>query len=294
MLVNQIIQYLYSSNIKDFVVEDNLLGLFEGVVGDEINKVSITDIRSAAFYACGLSQKNDAPVVMIVRREYLSNTLTALTEAWFQRRCIIVIALASNILNDTLNCYRNCSSVQYKVQELDDFTSCFENMRRDLPVVFLVECEIEDVPLKYSIDIAPVANELSEGSHLFVYSAVVTARNEYKNVSYIETEFKYGTLSKFLGHCISNTEKSILLTDLSILKLDMNIFNSRYLDKRFNLIVTGQKPAAEILRWIKSNDIDIAFRDSAVEAVKAIRNSNKAMVVFLVTTEVESTCTQTL
>ena len=294
MLVNQIIQYLYSSNIKDFVIEDNLLELFEGVVGDDINKVSVTDIRSATFYACGLAQKNDAPIAMIVRREYLSNTFTALTEAWFQRRCIIVIALASNILNDTLNCYKTCSSVQHKVQKLDDFTSCFENMRRDLPAVFLAECELENVPLKYSIDIAPIANELSEDGHLFVYSAVVAVRNEYNNVSYIDTEFKYGTLSKFLGHCISNTEKSILLTDLSMLKLDMNIFNSRYLDKRFNIIVTGQKPSAEILQWIKSNGIDIAFCDTAVEAGKAICNSDKAMVVFLVTQEVESTCTQTL
>ena len=207
---------------------------------------------------------------------------------------MIVIALGSDILNDSLDCYKKCTSVQHKVQKFDDFKSCFENMKRDLPAVFLVEHETETASLKYGIDIAPLANELPTDGYLFVYSAVANARNEYKNVSYIDTEFKYGTLSKFLGHCISNSGKSILLTDLSLLKLDMNIFNSRYLDKRFNIIAIGPKPSAEISRWIESNGIELAFCETVVEAGKAICNSDKAMVVFLVTQEVEFTCTQPL
>ncbi len=285
MLVNEIVGYLYSLHINDFVVEDDLCHLLDDTVGKEANIVSITDIRSAAFYALGLSQKKDVPVVIVLRREYLSNTFTALTESWFQRRGIIVIAIGNNILNDSLDCYKNCSCVQHKVQKFGDFTSCFENIRLDLPVIFLMEGEYAYNPIKGSVDINSIANEIPGDIHLFVYSALIDVRRVYSNVSYIDPEFKYGMLSKFLGHCISNKEKSILITDISILKLDMNIFNSRYLDERFNMIVTGQKPSAEILHWIRSNGINISFCDSVIEAVRAVCKSNKSEVVFLVNKE---------
>lgn len=291
MLSYEIIKHLYNSNIKNFVVENDFLGLFDKIPENDINKVSITDIRSAAFYALGLSQKNDCPIAMIIHREYLANTLTALTEAWFQRRCVIVIALGSNILNDTLDCYKNCTCGQYKVQTLADFEFCFGSMNKELPSVFLAEEKLEPVVLSYSVDIT-VLNKFSSYHKLFVYSPLASTKID--NITYIEPEFKYGMLSKFLGHCISGKEKCVLLTDLSVLKLEQNIFNSRYLDNRFNLIVTGEKPSVNIWQWLQSNNIKTVFCDSVKKAASEISESNKATVVFVVTKEGETICTQAL
>ncbi len=294
MLLNEIIQHLSSSDIKDFVFEAELLGELENINANGISKVSVSDVRSATFYACGLAQKNDRPVALVVRSEYLSSTFTGLMESWFQRRCIIVIAVGRDILNHPLCCYKTCTSGQYKVQKLTEFESCFAELRRDLPALFLVEESIERKTLSYDADIEKLIENIPQKNKLFVYSPITSERSNNKNVLYIAPEYKYGMISKFLGHCISQEEKCILLTDLSVLKLEMNLFNSRYLDKRFNLIVTGEKPSDNILQWLQSNGIETAFCDSIDGAGDIALNSDKATAVFAVTQEVEEICTQTL
>ena len=51
------------------------------------------DARSAAFYAMGIAIKKRCSVTLVVPGQYLTSTYTAITEAWFQKANVIVIAL---------------------------------------------------------------------------------------------------------------------------------------------------------------------------------------------------------
>ena len=55
----------------------------------------IEDVRSAIFTAYGIAKISSKPILAIVDDEYLPNTYTGLTEAWFQRVPVVVLSINS-------------------------------------------------------------------------------------------------------------------------------------------------------------------------------------------------------
>ncbi len=294
MLINDIITFLIDNGIQDFVLDSEFTEFSRDISIKGGEAVLISDVRSATFYAMGLSEKKNGPIVLLVRCEYLASSFTGLMEAWFQQRRLLVIAIGSKALNYSLDCYKSCSSGQYRVQNFFDFETYFKNNSQDRPMVFLVEEEIPYRKYPYCLDIVELEKEIPKDIKLYVYSPLALNKSERKNTIFINSEYKYGMISKFLGHCIFENNKSVLLTDSSMLTLEINIFNSRYIDQRFNLIVTGIKPSSNIIQWLKCNNIETVFSDTIEVAMKKVLQEIKPVVAFVETQEADSTCIQTL
>ena len=79
-------------NSRFIICGDNLnVGDLQG------NLKTIKDVRSAAFYAFGKSKVTNENVVLLINGDYLPNAYTVLTEAWFQKTNLIIIALYNSI-----------------------------------------------------------------------------------------------------------------------------------------------------------------------------------------------------
>ena len=78
-------------------------------------------------------------------------------------------------------------------------------------------------------------------------------------VQHIETKYKYGLLSKYIGYINSVDEKIALLCTAENILCDLNIFNTRYMKNTFKVFVVDNKNKLEsknIDEWIISNGIE--------------------------------------
>lgn len=277
MILEDILEKLYKSGVSEYICEKD--------ISQQIPHIGtmhyIDDVRSATFYACGIAQKENMPVALIIRKEYLSSTLTGLTEAWFQLRKIIVIALGSDILNDDLNYFESCSSCRIKVQTLNDFEQYYGKKGKKYPEIYLIECELKDEVSVCEIEASRIEKITAYVDKVMIYAPLVKGTINDDNVILINYKDKYGLLSKYAGYCVGKLEKSLLIINDSIIRYDINIFNNRYMNDRFKLVIIGEKIEENIIRWVEANNISFFVESDLIVATKKLLMANVPSIVYI-------------
>ena len=84
----------YNSIIFTQDIEESLQNEEKEYIEKEFLKVDIDDVRSATFFALGKENLHNNCII-IVNGEEIQNILTGITETWFQKLNVFVVALYS-------------------------------------------------------------------------------------------------------------------------------------------------------------------------------------------------------
>lgn len=246
---------ILSNNIHKIVCERDIEISMLDIMPVHIDFVD--DVRSATFYAFGLSQKTQEPVVLVVRESYISNILTGLTEAWFQRSCVIVVAVGNNILNSDLSFLKPCTKGIFKVRKREDYLEhTVDFFSINAPVVYLIEDVITENKESEKLDLTPLIKEMKPGDCIFA-DETICMKEKHESITMISSDDRYGMISEYMGYILSFQGKCCLVTSTTTIDLDMNIFNNRYMCAKFKLILVGKKLEDSQIQWIESNGVSV-------------------------------------
>lgn len=291
-MIENVLNVLLKSNCKDVIITDDLMQNLEKDVVDYIkenfNVTNMDDIRSATFFSLGNANIINKSICIIIDGEYLPNIYTGITEAWFQKKNIIVIALYKDF--DRINCeyLRKCvpNIINIYNNDISFYRSKIEMVAKSCcPALINVKNEnLKNNSKDYS-NLCNILNKfLKNTDEIFLYNANIESKYNFK-IKNIQKEHKYGILSKYMAYTIAKQKKIILCCTAEVLKLDLNIFNNRYVNENIKIIViddenfTTQKHMEE---WIKSNEINVSIEDKMEERrIIDFYNSNRAEVMIV-------------
>lgn len=279
MLIESVYKKLKEIGINDFVFETDIVDMLP--FKDEIIH-AVHDVRSATFYACGLAQQKNSPVVLFIRKEYLPSTHTGLMESWFQNRHVIVIAFGSDILNDDLSYFKTCTCTRLKLQTNADVNRYLQSAEGcTLPELYLVEDHIDPrkpMELKDKIDL----DRLPEApDKLFLYEKLSGLFQSHPSIARIPERDKYGSISKYMGFCAASKERVMLVIDASVLLLDLNILNNRYINERFKVMVIGDMQRPNVLKWLEANHIAFFAESNPEQALLRLVEMKTPAIAFV-------------
>lgn len=277
-MIIELLKELEKRGVQRIVNTSSLLEEKRDAFNDAFSVTFIEDARSAVFTAYGLAKSSNRPVVVIIEDAYLPNAYTGLTEAWFQRIPVIVIALNSTDKHSSEYLDR-CVDASYFVDGSSDMNVIISNvMLHRGPSLLKVRSEVGlDIKIDYS-NIIDLLNSISRVSNIICYDS-----NNNMGIENISSDYKYGVLSKYVGQ-LSGGKDAVLCVPEEILALDSNIFNLRNFPSNFRLIVkeSGMKYWPRLEGWMKNNKINtIVFRnsDDNILIKQAIDNPPVAILV---------------
>ena len=248
---------------------------------NELNYKSnfIKDTRSAGFHAFGKTKISNKNTVLIIKGDYLPNIYTVLTEAWFQKTNLIVIAIYNSIYDIETNYLDRCtvSNVTFINKDYEQFKGKLENALKVIgPKLFNIVIERKTEKINYT----NIINELNKIVHsedtVFIYNSdIIKLPCIVKN---IEEKYKYGLFSKYLGYINTLTEnKQILISPEECLEIDLNILNNRDMKNNFKAIVCGN--IEHLKKWIEKNNIKLITSDNLTKDIKLLYNSSQATIL---------------
>ena len=252
-MIKKIIDIFTKYHVKNFVVEKELSNhCMEGVI-------LFNDVRSATFYAFGESLKKNEPVVLIVSGNNLPNVYTGITEAWFQKANVIIVAIYSHYKE--IKCaYMERCVLEYHIYDENELMS--ENNLMNIvekkgPVLINLIVKIEEELLNNYYDILKVVNNVVEQkTDVFAYNAEKNFNQLEKiNIRNIEPQYKYGIFSKYIGF-IAGGGNAILCCSSKNILLDANIFRTRYSSNNIKIIIHDKDNIINeysVDKWITSN-----------------------------------------
>lgn len=217
--------------------------------------VQYEDARSAAFYAMGIAVKENTPVTLVVPGRYLASTYTAITEAWFQKANVIVIAVYEKV-SEVKTAWMDRCVVQtgtYGPDENEAFLQALEHAKGAYGPVLLnrVGAVPAEQPVDYSRILA-VLSKVADGKEILAYYA---QNCEDLPVRQILAEDKYGVLSRYIGMSAVK-DVGILLCPARCVLLDANIFRNRYANANMKIILVDEEEKLKKLdfaQWISGN-----------------------------------------
>ena len=276
-MIIKLLKELEKRGVERIVNTSSLLEEKRDAFNDAFSVTFIEDARSAVFTAYGLAKSSNRPVVVIIEDAYLPNAYTGLTEAWFQRIPVIVIALNSTDKHSSEYLDR-CVDATYYVDSSSDINLIISNVLQHRgPSLLKVRSEVGmDIKIDYS-SIIDLLNSCTCVSNIICYNSNNT---EVKNIA---PEYKYGILSKYVG-LLSGGKEAVLCVPDEILALDTNIFNFRNFPSNFRLIVkeSGLKYWPKLEGWMKNNKINtVVFTNCNDNALieQALNNPPVAILV---------------
>ena len=216
--------------------------------------VEFEDARSAAFFAMGEAVKEQEPVLLVVPGEYLESTYTAVTEAWFQKAPLVVLAVHSNVRDvktswmDCCVAYASTFGVEYLEEEL------FKAKAPLGPVLLnLVDYESQKEDGVSYGDASRLLCELDKNAKAMIYNpepeSIVAGRCEV-----VSSADKYGLLSRYIGRSVVGDAGYLICTTECVL-VDSNVFRTRYVNKSMKIVVLDDGRLIEngLCKWIESN-----------------------------------------
>ena len=278
--MKEILELLEKSKITDLIIGDDLeVNNFR-----EFNITKINDVRSAAFYAFGQSKITNRNVALIIDGEYLANTYTVLTEAWFQKTNLIVIALYDSFYNIETNYLKRClvSDIKFLDKDInlfkDKIVSSFSLIGPKLYNVVVDKVSVNKN--NYNNILEKLLPLMKKEETVMTYNSVnINCKCIWKNV---DKKYKYGILSKYVAMITEHSEKMILLVTNECIEIDSNIFNSRFMNNSFKLIILDKNNRVnDYIKWIKSNDINIIECDNLDKDINKLYTENKPTVLVV-------------
>lgn len=239
--------------VEKIVTADNIY------LNNEINTQieNISDIRTATFYAFGKKGVSNENVALIIDGNFIENTYTALTEAWFQNSNIIVIALYNSIYDINARYLDRCSGCNLTmflndIEKLED--KIVKSLKTIGPKIYniVVDWDISEKENDYSIVLNTLKEIVNVKDEIYVYNSKST-----ENTINIGYRYKYGIFSKYVAYLLEPVEENkILICTSDCFKLDSNILNTRYLSDKFKVIIVEKNENFESIKdWCNGNKI---------------------------------------
>lgn len=255
-IISQVLEILVIKEIKVVTVADTASKYIDGecLAEFEINRVD--DVRSAGFFALGKTQTLQRPTVLFVESRYIDSLYTSLVEIWFQQMPVVVVVFDINDGVD-YSLYVRC------IKEFNDLRSgplCDLKIAKDGPTLIIVPGK----PVEDNESYSNIEELLPNGAII------------YKPID------KYGAISKYSGFLCGTDQMIYCSIPLEWIKWDLNIFNNRYIDKRFKLILRGDflKTPCELKQWLEANQITL-IEGQDKKAIEFFVNNQKPSVIII-------------
>ena len=264
-MLREILNLFLEKEIKDIICTEDILNDIDisdkAYINASFNLQIFNDLRSATFFSNGEVNGNNEPVILIVNGEFLPNIYTGITEAWFQRSNINIIAIFEKY--DDIK-------VEYLERCIPDILTIYDDSieeYRNIIYKFIDNNMPSMINIKYALkleeksDYANIINILNDivkdKVDVFAYNTENESNNNIKIMN-IESKYKYGILSKYMGYITAKKQKSLIVLPYELLKIDLNIFNNRYINENVKIVVNKEKGQTNnIEEWIKDNNIEI-------------------------------------
>lgn len=288
-MFEQILEIVSEKSTRKIITTKDTYSIIKTFFNEEDNLEIFYDARSAAFFSLGNSSLDENETILIIRGEYLSNIYTAMTEAWFQKKQIIVIAVYEKYddikceyirrcMPNIINIYdQSIEMYKEKIQlVLNQNYPCLINIVMDISNISKKKINYENIFKKFS-------NLLCRDDEIFVYNSIDRKYDYQFKIKNIEEKNKYGALSKYIGYVTAKEKKIVLCAPLEILTIDLNIFNNRYTDSNVKIILFGKESKeVEISNWVRENKINIKFLEEIDDKeLKEFYNSDKPEIIFI-------------
>lgn len=269
------------------VFKSNELVVDGSILDNHKNTELITycdDVRSAAFNAFGKSKLGES-VVLLINGAYLPSVYTVLTEAWFQKANLIVVALYDSIYDIETNYLNRCtiSNMKFYEKDYELFSSKIEDSLNMIgPKVFnIVTTKMNIKEIDYDKIVVELSKVMKKDDQLITYNSLVTDK-EYKfECNNILPKYKYGILSKYFAMMTELQSKAILLCDDSCVKVDSNIFNSRYVNENLKIIILQKSKSFDVEEWISANNIKFIESKNLKSDIKDLYESKEPTVLLV-------------
>lgn len=210
------------------------------------------DARSAAFYAMGEAVKSQKSVTLIISGKYLENIYTAITEAWFQKANIVVVALFEFISEVKNGWMDRCvlKNITIGTEETELCKTEFKNayLFKGPVLINLISNKIDHEAL---IDYSPIICGIRTADNKAVFYCYNSMNS---GISNIPEDQKYGCISKYVGQSLLES-RGYLLCNSSCFMVDINIFRTRYANGNMKIVCLddGSLRKYNIPFWIRSN-----------------------------------------
>lgn len=266
--------------------------LRECIVGNAITVAPIDlpgakqyrDARSAAFYAMGSAVKASAPVTLVVLGDDLPSTYTAITEAWFQKANVIVIALFDKVSEVKTAWMDRCvlQTVTYGTDEQAAFREAL-NASLGLPGPVLINLT-GHARCRSKIDYTSVISSLRSIKSDVKITAYCPRTSDAENVTAVPVQNKYGLLSKYIGMSVIE-DIGVLLCPAQCALLDISIFRTRYTNSNMKIVLLDEQNRLDNLQvahWISENGWDFLVSNRADSAGAKWLLSRQRQAVWMI------------
>ena len=288
-MLRKILNLLGEKQIKDVVCTEDILKSIDGqdkeYIEANFNMQIFNDLRSATFFSNGEVNSSNKPVILIIKGEFLPNIYTGITEAWFQRSNINIISIFEKYDEIKVEYLERC--IPDILTIYDDGIEEYKNTRykfidNNMPALINIKYTLK---LEEKSDYTSIINMLDSIVKNTEDGFIYNFKNESKNninIKNIEPKYKYGILSKYMGYITAKEKKSLLIMPYELLKIDLNIFNNRYINEDVKIIIYKGKEQNNIEEWIKDNKIEILKTEKIDEKIfKKFWDLNKASVLIV-------------
>ena len=248
------------------------------------NAMVYADARSAAFYALGKALKTCGTVTLVVPGQYLSSTYTAITEAWFQKANVVVLALFEKVSEVKTSWMDRCvlHTASYGPDEQMEFGLAMKKaVSMSGPVLFnLVGVSERETNIDYAGVLAAL-RAVTKSVTAWVYNPEIHEDAYLRTINAADT---YGVISRYIGMSTA-MDAGVLICPARCALLDMNIFRTRYANGNMKIILLdegGILDTLDIEKWISGNGWE--YRSSKVAditAYKWLMDQKRQAVLFI-------------
>ena len=249
----------YKDLIYTFDIESSLNEEDKIFINDYFSKETINDSRSATFFSLGKENLHRKSIVIINGNE-LQNILTGITETWFQKLNIIVIALYKKYDDIKTDFIHRVIPNIVKIYEdnYKEYESLILKAAKSYsPTLITLKYELLDIKYNYNNLIRSIEKILNSEEEVILYNMADSVENKKIIIKNIESKYKYCMVSKYMGYIIGKRKKTLLCMPAKLILLDLNILNNRYIDDNFKIILFEYNKIEEKLleNWIDYNKI---------------------------------------
>lgn len=248
------IDIIYTFDIKSEIKESD-----KEYINNNFQINNIKDVRSATFYALG-KENLHKNCIILVNGDDLQSTLTGITETWFQKLNVFVIALYKKYDDIKTDFIRRVMPNIIRIYD-EDFSEykslILKATAHCTPSLITLKYDTVDIEYDYNNFIKLLSKILKNGDEVFCYNSNNMLENNF-NIKSIKSKYKYCIISKYMGYIIGTKKKSLLCMPAMLLLLDLNILNNRYINENFKVILFNVEEIKEddtLEKWIENNNI---------------------------------------
>ena len=263
-MLKTILNLYLNKNIKDVIctkdILESIIDKDKEYIKTNFNFEILSDLRSATFFANGEVNSDNKPVILIINGEYLANIYTGITEAWFQRSNINIISIFEKYDDIKIEYLRRCipdilTIYEENIEEYKE--TIYKFINNNMPSLINIKYMLKSEEKVDYTNITNILDSIVKNKvDVFTYNSENKSKNNI-NIMNIERKYKYGVLSKYMGYVSAKKQKTLIILPYELLKIDLNIFNNRYINKNVKIIINKRKEQSNIKEWIKDNNIEI-------------------------------------